>query len=156
MPELVEMDARSKKNIDTLQPKAQAKALAWLAACRRRGWTAVIICGTRTFKEQADLYAIGRHKDLRSRPVTNAMAGSSYHNYGLAWDFCCFDGVDSKGGIGNALWDDKHLVPCGKLAVEMGLEWAGEWKSFKETPHIQMPNITLASLRKEMPKGWVV
>jgi peptidoglycan L-alanyl-D-glutamate endopeptidase CwlK len=41
--------------------------------------------GYRSKKEQNELYAQGRSKP--GQVVTNAKAGQSYHNYGLAVDF---------------------------------------------------------------------
>jgi peptidoglycan L-alanyl-D-glutamate endopeptidase CwlK len=36
----------------------------------------------------------------------------------------------------------------GKLGKAAGLEWAGEWKRFKESPHFQYTGgLTLAQLR---------
>jgi peptidoglycan L-alanyl-D-glutamate endopeptidase CwlK len=145
-------DDRSKKNIATLQRQVGEAARGWLAECREQGYCAVIICGTRTFEEQAKIYASGR--SIKGPILTKAMPGASMHNYGMAWDFCMFEGVDKHGGIGKAIFDDEILAKCGHIALDRGLDWGGAWKSFKDYPHIQMPGIKLADLRKILPKGW--
>jgi hypothetical protein len=36
----------------------------------------------------------------------------------------------------------------GKAAKKRGLEWGGDWKSFKDVAHIQTGKCTLSQLRK--------
>ncbi|RYD26112.1 MAG: M15 family peptidase, partial [Verrucomicrobiaceae bacterium] len=83
------IDSRSEKNILTLLPKAQTAAREWLAECLAEGIDVKIICGTRTYSEQAKLYAQGR--TAPGSKVTNAQPGYSWHNFGIAWDFVVFD-----------------------------------------------------------------
>jgi peptidoglycan L-alanyl-D-glutamate endopeptidase CwlK len=69
--------------------------------------------------------------------VTKARPGSSYHNYGLAFDLGLFKGgkyLDSS----NPALAEKIYKKLGELAVSMGIEWAGNWKTFKESPHFQI------------------
>ena len=79
------------------------------------------------------LYEQGRTKP--GKIVTNAKAGESAHNWGLA-----FDGAPLLGG--KIDWDPENPIwtRYGQVATESGLEWAGNWVSFKEYPHIQLPN----------------
>ena len=114
----------------------------------RHGVTAEVISGLRSYQQQAALYAQGR-----TRPggiVTNARPGSSWHNYGLAIDLGLFkNGVylDAK----NPRLADKVYAELGALAKTMGIEWAGYWTSFRETPHFQfrpgLPSIAAAKAR---------
>jgi len=97
----------------------------------------------RTFAEQNALYQIGRTK--QGRIVTNARAGRSYHNYGLAIDIVLmhdrnndwvFETIsyDQKADIdkdGKADW--KEVV---QVFSEYGWEWGGNWQ-FKDAPHFQ-------------------
>ena len=55
--------------------------------------------GLRTFKEQDDLYALGR--TIPGKKVTNAKGGQSVHNYGFAVDIVLI--IDGK----TASWDVK-------------------------------------------------
>ena len=60
----------------------------------------------RTFAEQDSLYAIGRTKP--GKKVTNAKAGQSYHNYGLAFDIVLLYDKDGDGNFEEASWDMKR------------------------------------------------
>ena len=122
-------DERTERNISTLLPEAQKAArqwfkLAWNEAVNQ-GYEAKIICGTRTYAEQNDLY--------RQRPkVTNARGGQSWHNFGLAWDFGIFQDR-------NYLPNHPLYTTLGKLYAKIdGLEWGGTWKSFTDPPHLQL------------------
>jgi peptidoglycan L-alanyl-D-glutamate endopeptidase CwlK len=99
----------------------------------------------RTFQEQAGLYAQGRTKlfDSNGRRlgiVTNAKAGQSIHNYGLAIDIVLI--VDRK----DASWDmvmdydkDKKSdwMEVTNILKNNGWEWGGDWARFKDNPHFQ-------------------
>lgn len=113
--------------------------------------------GFRTFERQADLYAQGRTKpssvgcvhDGVARPVgscpehrlglrvTNAPPGLTWHNYGVANDIV-FDADPVKPAL-QASWGSKFpWDKMGALGQAMGLEWAGAWKTFRESPHFQI------------------
>ncbi len=97
----------------------------------------------RTFKEQDELYAIGRTKP--GKKVTNAKSVQSYHNYGLAFDIVLL--VDNKGNskFDNASWEtnvdfDKDgradWFEVVTICKRYGWEWGGDWK-FTDLPHFQ-------------------
>ncbi|MDR6968492.1 peptidoglycan L-alanyl-D-glutamate endopeptidase CwlK [Flavobacterium arsenatis] len=103
--------------------------------------------GLRTFKEQQDLYALGRTKvnpDGKSlkkpmgNKVTNAKAGQSIHNYGFAVDMVLI--IDGKNVSWNTTkdWDNDQVADwyeCVKIFAKHGWEWGGNWKTFKDLPH---------------------
>jgi peptidoglycan L-alanyl-D-glutamate endopeptidase CwlK len=139
-------DPRSEKNIATLTKVAQRKAREWLAKCLAEKINVKIICGTRTFAEQAALHAKGR--TAPGPKVTNARPGYSWHNFGVAWDFVVFDAK------GQPQWDSPLMVRCGRIAEDLGLEWGGSWTKFKDVPHIQLRmDCTLAEARQRMAQG---
>lgn len=122
----------SSRSLTVLHPLFRPKAQAFVDAAAKAGLDVLIYCTVRTFQEQDMLYAEGRTKP--GKIITNAKAGQSAHNYGMA-----FDGAPLVGG--RIAWDDHpHWVLYGQVAAEVGLEWAGTWVSFKEYPHIQLPN----------------
>jgi peptidoglycan L-alanyl-D-glutamate endopeptidase CwlK len=52
---------------------------------------------------------------------------------------------------GKPVWDSKDPVwqTVGRLGKAAGLEWAGDWKRFKEFPHFQYTGgLTLAQLQQ--------
>ena len=139
-------DHRSETNIATLLPAAQSKARQWLRKCLDAGINVRIICGNRTYQEQDALYAQGR--TAAGPKVTNAPAGYSWHNFGVAWDFVVFD------ANGEPLWESPLMEKCGRIAESLDLDWGGSWTSFQDTPHIQLKTgHTLAEARQLVKEG---
>lgn len=127
---------RSERNIMTLHPKVQEAARKFLKRLHDEGINARIISGTRTYAEQDDLYAKGRTKP--GPKVTNAKGGQSNHNFGIAWDIGIFDAQ------GAYLPESPLYEKAAKVGLVDGLEWGGNWQSFKDRPHYQM--ITVLSI----------
>lgn len=102
-------------------------------------WTTFITDGFRSYEEQNELYAQGRTKP--GRIITNAKAGYSWHNHGLAVDIAFQkDGILS---YSQNLYD--KIVP---IAKSLGLSWGGDWAIFIDKPHFEWhPGITLADAR---------
>lgn len=94
--------------------------------CKKQG---IDIKITETYRSQARqdyLYAQGR-----TRPgniVTNAK--TSVHTSRKAFDVC----INVKGNE----YDEALLKRVGKIGESIGLEWGGNWSSFKDSPHFQM------------------
>ncbi len=138
--ELGGFDSRTERNLATLLPETQRAARLWLARAKpvaeAAGCDVRIICGTRTYAEQTALY--------RKRPrVTQAKAGSSMHNFGLAWDTGIFEGKVYHG-------EHPLYETLGKLAAEVpGIEWGGTWKSFVDQPHYQVTRFAGSSAARE-------
>lgn len=106
-----------------------------------------VTSGLRTFAEQDALYTQGRTKP--GERVTNARAGQSNHNYGLAVDITHFKN-------GQPDWNTiSAYVNIGHEAVKVGLEWGGDWKKFKDLPHIQLPGLTIAQCQTLYKQGGI-
>jgi peptidoglycan L-alanyl-D-glutamate endopeptidase CwlK len=97
----------------------------------------------RTFKEQADLYAQGRTKP--GAKVTQANAGLSMHNYGLAIDIVLIVDKDGNGSFESASWDVKadfdgdrksDWMEVVTIFKQYGWTWGGDWK-FYDAPHFE-------------------
>jgi peptidoglycan L-alanyl-D-glutamate endopeptidase CwlK len=118
------------RNIDDLVMPAKAKVSRFLGLCRANNIDVIITSTYRDFESQDALYAQGR--TTSGNVVTNAKGGKSFHNFR-----CAIDVVPVVNG--KCDWDGTHAVwaTLGKLGKEAGLEWAGEWKSFKEMAHFQ-------------------
>jgi len=117
-------------NLD-LYPPFHAKALQLQANCKALGCDYKITSGIRTFAEQDALYMIGRTTGTKGAFVTKAKGGQSYHNYGVAVDFCRIVG-------GKADWSQAAYATLGAEAKKLGLEWGGNWQ-FRDIPHVQLP-----------------
>lgn len=135
------------KTLDALRPDARARFEAFendvLAESRSaHGPLAGIYLERtetlRTYDRSDYLYAQGR-----SRPgqiVTKARGGDSRHNFGAAVDYC-----PKYGEHGALAWNfdrDPRLMAAMRRAAELarkhGIEWGGNWTSFKDLPHFQV------------------
>ena len=120
---------RSERVIATLLPHVRPYARALFFKAREIGIAINIIGGTRTFEEQDRLYAKGR--TATGPEVTNARAGFSNHNVGIAFDIGVFNG--------NRYLPESPLYKAvGALGMELGLEWGGNWKNLVDQPHFQL------------------
>lgn len=116
--------------INGLNPIVANKARQLLALCHAENINVIFTQGLRTFAEQTALYNQGR--TTPGQVVTNAKAGQSYHNYGLALDFAL---LDAKG---NVYWTvDTKWKRVAELGKSLGFEWGGDWISFKDYPHLE-------------------
>lgn len=138
------MEINSRKLSD-LTPEMAKVAQQFIDKCKAAGIDVIITSTFRNNASQAALYAQGR--TVPGKRVTNAPAGSSMHNYRTAFDFVPLV-------AGKAVWNDIALFKkCGAIAKTLGLEWGGDWTSFKDYPHIQQAGLKLAELKKQFPNG---
>jgi peptidoglycan L-alanyl-D-glutamate endopeptidase CwlK len=139
-------DERTERNIATLHPRAQEKAREFMQLTiplmKRYGLDVRIISGLRTFAEQDALYAQGR--TAKGRIVTNARAGYSNHNFGIAFDVGLFE---SKTYLG----ESPKYKELGQAGKSLGLVWGGDFKSIKDEPHFEIPTgLTLSQMRERI------
>jgi peptidoglycan L-alanyl-D-glutamate endopeptidase CwlK len=102
--------------------------------------------GLRSFERSDELYAQGRTKP--GKIVTNAKGGDSIHNYGLAADYV-LDGDIDKPDI-QWSWENRNGIyqSMGAVAEACGLVWGGRWKRFPDLPHVEMPGLTLTTIKE--------
>ena len=140
-------DDRTEANIATLLPKTQIAARKAMIAAKAlgNGLTVQILSGTRTYAEQDKLFA--------QRPkVTNARAGQSNHNFGIAFDVGIFKGKTYY--TGKNATENKAYADLAKLIKPTGLLWGGDWKSIKDTPHYELPTgKSVAQIRALLEAG---
>ena len=134
------MDKVSEQRLGQVHPVLAAKIRQMADTLAVEGIVIRVVQGLRTYQEQDALYQQGRTKP--GPIVTNAPAGSSYHNYGLAIDFC-------PGIPGVTPWqpdwkatDAKGIRPTWaraiKLGKSLGLTSGADFTSIKDYPHLQM------------------
>lgn len=122
----------------------------------------------RTNAEQDALYAQGRTKlyDANGKKlgkVTNAKAGQSIHNYGLAFDIVLLLDKNRDGSFESASWDivadyDKDgtsdWMEATNYFKSKGWEWGGDWNSLKDYPHFQKDfGFTWQALKNKVDAG---
>lgn len=143
---------RTEENLSSLHASVEAQFRQFVteaqAAVQSDGVTIEVISGYRSFKTQAGLFARGR--TLPGPKVTNAAPGQSWHNYGLAVDLGLFRGgayLDET----QPAFADRVYRKIAAVARRFGIEWAGNWKSFQETPHFQNTlGMTIAQARAKL------
>jgi peptidoglycan L-alanyl-D-glutamate endopeptidase CwlK len=147
---------KSSRKVEDLIPLVGHKAMLHIHACKQAGIDLLITCTYRSPADQDALYAQGR--TTPGRIVTNAKAGSSTHQYRIAYDCVPLRngkpvwGTSGDGIDNDPTDDDKDDLELwqrvGQIGKSLGLEWAGDWKKFKEFPHFQYTGgLTLAELR---------
>lgn len=130
----------------------------------------------RTNAEQNHLFALGRtevNPDGKSarKPlgniVTNAKAGQSIHNYGLAFDIVLLIDKDGDGIFESASWDTLKDFDGDKIADWMevtnhfksrGWEWGGDWGGkLIDKPHFQFDfGLDWRELKRRVDSGLVI
>jgi peptidoglycan L-alanyl-D-glutamate endopeptidase CwlK len=134
------------ERVEKLQPVARVKARAAFQQAEEEGLSLLVTSGLRSFAEQDALFALGRTKP--GKVVTDARAGESYHNFGLAFDFVVVI-------RGHAVWDASHAQwkRFVRIAKSLGFDWGGDLNS--DNPHFQIKNPpSVASLRTTFPQGY--
>lgn len=126
------------RKLTDLHPKLQPIAEDFLAACAMVDIDVLVTCTYRSNSEQHTLYAQGR--TTPGHIVTNAKEGQSAHNFMLNGVPAAkaFDIVPMRAG--KCIWDSHDPVwdRLGNIGRHLGLNWAGDWTSFKEYPHFQL------------------
>lgn len=149
--------------ITDLIPEMAMKVKDMIDICSDHGMEIMCYCTYRSPQEQAKLYRqsrtlaevqakaqsmrergferlaqilleVGPVPGVLGKHVTMAGPGESWHCYRRAAD--CVPLVGGK-----AMWNNSYpgWQVYGQAVEAVGLEWAGRWRTFKESPHCQMP-----------------
>ena len=142
------MDKVTTERIKYLHPKVRnevSKAVEYInKKLLGKGVRLRITWTHRTFKEQDELYAQGRTKP--GKKVTNARAGFSFHNYGLAFDIVIILDKDGDGNFTEVCWstvaDNDYDGKADWMEVvahfkSIGWKWGGDFKKLVDSPHFE-------------------
>ena len=121
---------------DKLHPWLNYKLDLLLKNLEKKQMFIIITGGYRSSGEQAELYAKGRTQE--GSVVTNARPGYSQHNWGIAVDIAMNYDVDGDKEITDDTWNKKGFRVVAKEAKKVGLGWGGDWKPFKDMPHLYL------------------
>lgn len=111
-----------------LKPRVERATEAVISEMKKKGHQVRLVQGFRSKAEQDKLYAQGRTSS--GAVVTNAKAGESLHNYGVAVDFVF---VQEGYNASSLLWET-----LGEVGTRQGFEWGGDWTSLVDKPHFEM------------------
>lgn len=137
------------RSLDDLHPHVRAMAEQLLARAAAAGVPLTVTFTLRSMATQAALYAQGR--TAPGVIVTNAPAGYSYHNFGLALDVVPTEllalprwgDTPAHQHRADALW-----AKVGAIGKAVGFRWGGEFRTIKDRPHFEWSGeLTLADLR---------
>jgi len=154
--------------LKTLHPSFRQKAIDFFNKAEDQGFQLDMVYGFRSIELQNNLYAQGRIfssvKDKKGRIVnrssvcTNARGGTSYHNYGLAFDFKIIGYKTCKktSSVANLKpkqrWE-QGMEKMGQLGESLGMTWGGRWTRLRDRPHFQYKGIRWKSCREKLEKG---
>ena len=116
------------KVVTDLLPLVKRQSDMVIAAMGFLGLPVRVVEGYRSPERQTELYNQGR--TTKGNIVTNAKAGESLHNFGVAVDF-----VFRKQGY-NATKSEWKLL--GDIGKAHGFDWGGDFKNFIDKPHHEM------------------
>lgn len=144
--------------LDGLFPEFRAKVEKLINLCSNEGLVVRVVSGLRTPLEQAILWRFGRSMDVIIDKIqqlkdincsylascinmagpqygewkTNALPGQSWHNWGLAVDFICFDSIGKpiSDGEDPIYYQFQKLIPAAGL-FNYGKNWP------KDAGHVQ-------------------
>lgn len=126
-----DMDLISEGRLKDVHPMLASKIRQLADLLGQEGIVIRVTQGLRTWDEQAKLYAQGRSEP--GKIVTNAPAGSSYHNFGLAVDVVPMTPLGPDWNVTHPVW--QRIATVGK---SLGLESGSTWRTFKDFPHFQL------------------
>lgn len=127
-PEIAYSPQVDTRNLGGLNPMLIDKVNVILSKLTQKGWRPRVASGLRSVEEQQEKIDQGRSSLKNPR--------DSKHVQGRAVDI-----IDSRYGwngpasdLDFQFWND-----LGEAAREVGLVWGGDWKSFKDVAHVEMP-----------------
>ena len=125
MPEIVTADRRWER----IDPDLQQRVLAiYRVMAQQHGIRMVLVEGYRSPERQAELFREGR--------ATQAAAGQSCHQYGLALDSAPMREGRLQWDMQDP-WTRRAYFLYGELAQEAGLVWGGNWR-MGDFVHVEM------------------
>lgn len=131
------------RGIDRLHPELVPLCREFVRRCRGAGLNVRVTETFRTQAEQDAIYAQGRTKP--GGIISNAPYPKSPHCWGVAFDFCR--------NVKGREYDDSDgfFSRCGAIGKALGLTWGGDWRTFKDKPHLE-----LAKYMPDSSSRWLI
>lgn len=95
----------------------------------------IVTCVYRSPEEQQRLYKKGRFGN--PGPIVTNCDGFTKMSKHNKFPARAVDCAITEGG--KTIWDEAVFWPFGALARECNLVWGGDWESFKDYPHLELP-----------------
>lgn len=117
------MDARSEKNLTGVHPD-----LVRVIREAANHASFVVTEGLRTVERQKELVAKGASKTMKSRHITGHAVDLAVRvGREIRWDWPLYAKL-------------AEAVKAAAALQNVPIEWGGDWKSFKDGPHFQLPH----------------
>lgn len=82
--------------------------------------------GLRSKERQKELVAAGASKTMNSRHITGHAVDLAAYVNGIRWDWPLYEKI-------------AKAMKQAAYELNIKIEWGGDWKSFKDGPHFQLP-----------------
>lgn len=125
------LDTISEKRLSEVYPGLADKVRTMASQLETEGIDIRVTQSLRPMAEQEALYAQGR--TAPGDVVTNARAGYSWHNFGLAVDVAPLTPQGPDWNVAHPVWG--RIVAIG---TSLGLMAGAEWRTFPDWPHFQL------------------
>ncbi|WP_420470654.1 peptidoglycan-binding protein [Brevundimonas sp. FT23042] len=120
----VVLDARSEKNLTGVHPDLVRVVRA---AARLSPIDFVVTEGLRTLERQRALVASGASRTMKSRHLNgHAVDLAARVNGEIRWDWPLYQQLAAA-------------MKAGAAKVGVPIEWGGDWRTFRDGPHFQLP-----------------
>ncbi|MDZ7370212.1 MAG: M15 family metallopeptidase [candidate division KSB1 bacterium] len=117
---------RNMQNLEKLAPRTKKAAMEWYKWCEENHIDILIYETIRTEEQQRENVKKGVSQTMRS-----------YHLVGQALDFVpIVNGKTDWNG-----YDRPEIQKAIAKAKELGFTWGGDWKTFKDMPHLQYDKV---------------
>ena len=128
----MEFSASSKSKLKGVHPDLVRVVNRCAKDWTDKQFTFGLTCGVRTLEEQKVLVKKGASKTLKSRHIP------APNGYSHAVDVVAF--IDGKVRWDWPLYDKiAKAMKAAAKAEKVPIEWGGDWVSFKDGPHFQLP-----------------
>ena len=127
------------RSLSDLRPELASLAQRLLDESEARGMPIFVTETLRTYSRQDRLFNQGRTTE--GPVVTNARAGESNHNYGLAFDIA-FRSPPAP-GLFEGPWE-----AMGEIGRNLGMRWGGDFSRLVDRPHFELPAPASTRVRK--------
>lgn len=124
MSEIFKLNHRSIKNLEGVHPHLQELAHR---AIQLSPVDFTITAGIRSIETQKELVAAGKSTTMNSRHLTgHAIDVAAFIAGNLSWEWQYYEAIA-----------DVFYQAASEIGI--AVEWGGNWKSFKDGPHFQLP-----------------
>ena len=116
----------SQRSIDRLKGVHPDLASVVKLAIERSEVDFMVTEGLRTKERQKELVAAGASKTMNSRHITGHAVDLAAYVNGIRWDWPLYEKI-------------AKAMKQAAYELNIRIEWGGDWKSFKDGPHFQIP-----------------